>query len=111
MIVWTAIVVGLVAGVTIFAYFRIIAPLNQLRAILRRLAQGDFRPVLLSSRHGLFRETSLHVRKISELLQQLDQQIAAEEFSLNAILSSMVEGVIITDRTQRIRLANESLQR
>ncbi|HEY5742473.1 MAG TPA: ATP-binding protein [Terrimicrobiaceae bacterium] len=111
MIVWTAIVVGLVAGVTIFAYFRIIAPLNQLRAILRRLAQGDFRPVLLSSRHGLFRETSLHVRRISELLQQLDQQIAAEEFSLNAILSSMVEGVIITDRTQRIRLANESLQR
>ena len=51
------------------------------------------------------------MRRISELLQQLDQQIAAEGFSLKAILSSMVEGVVITDRAQRIRLANESLER
>ena len=94
-----------------FAYFRIVAPFNQLRAVLRRLAQGDFRPVLLSSRKGVLRETSVDVRRISELLQQLDQQIAAEGFSLKAILSSMVEGVVITDRTQRIRLANDSLQR
>jgi two-component system phosphate regulon sensor histidine kinase PhoR len=101
----------LVIGAIFFAYFRIVVPLNQLRAILRRLAQGDFRPVLLSSRTGVLRETSADVRRISELLQQLDQQIAAEGFSLKAILSSMVEGVVITDRTQRIRLANDSLQR
>lgn len=110
MIFWTEILVGcLVVGA--IAYFRIVAPFNQLRAVLRRLAQGDFRPVLLSSRKGVLRETSVDVRRISELLQQLDQQIAAEGFSLKAILSSMVEGVVITDRTQRIRLANDSLQR
>jgi two-component system, OmpR family, phosphate regulon sensor histidine kinase PhoR len=97
--------------VAIFAYFRVIAPFNQLRGVLRRLAQGDFRPVLLSSRSGVLRQTAADVRRISELLQQLDQQIAAEGFSLKAILSSMVEGVVITDRTQQIRLANESLQR
>ena len=51
------------------------------------------------------------MRRISELLQQLDQQITDEGFSLKAILSSMVEGVVITDRAQRIRLVNESLQR
>ena len=67
--------------------------------------------MLLSSGKGVLRETSADVRRISELLQQLDQQIAAEGFSLKAILSSMVEGVVITDRTQRIRLANDSLQR
>ena len=59
----------------------------------------------------IFRETSADVRRISELLQQLDQQITDEGFSLKAILSSMAEGVIITDRAQRIRLVNESLQR
>ena len=95
----------------ILVYFRIIAPLNQLRAILRRLARGDFRPVLLSSRKGVLHETANDVRRISELLQQLDQQISDEGFSLKAILSSMVEGVVITDRAQRIRLVNESLQR
>jgi two-component system, OmpR family, phosphate regulon sensor histidine kinase PhoR len=98
-----------VAG--IFGYFRVVAPFNELRAVLRRLAQGDFRPVLLSSHQGLLQETYADVRRISELLQQLDQQIAAEGFSLKAILSSMVEGVVITDRGQRIRLANESLER
>ena len=95
----------------VFAYFRIVVPFNKLRAVLRRLAQGDFRPVLLSSHQGLLQETYADVRRISELLQQLDQQIAAEGFSLKAILSSMVEGVVITDRAQQIRLANESLER
>jgi two-component system phosphate regulon sensor histidine kinase PhoR len=108
---WTAVLVACLVAGAILAYCRIIVPLNQLRAILRRLALGDFRPVLLSSRKGILRETSCDVRRISELLQQLDQQIADEGFSLKAILSSMVEGVVITDRAQRIRLVNESLQR
>ena len=86
-------------------------PLNQLRAVLRRLAHGDFRPVLFGTRKGFLRETSGDVRRISELLQQLDQQITDEGFSLKAILSSMVEGVVITDRAQRVRLVNESLKR
>lgn len=92
-------------------YFRIIVPFNQLREALRRLAGRDFRPVLLDSRHGVFRETASNVQRISELLQQLDQQITDDGFSLRAILSSMVEGVFITDRSQRIRLVNEPLQR
>ena len=92
-------------------YFRIVVPFNQLREALRRLAGRDFRPVLLDSRHGVFRETASNVQRISELLQQLDQQISDDGFSLRAILSSMVEGVFITDRSQRIRLVNEPLQR
>jgi two-component system, OmpR family, phosphate regulon sensor histidine kinase PhoR len=108
---WTAILVSCAIAGAIFAYFRIIVPFNELRAVLHRLARGDFRPVLLSLRKGVLHETAGDVRRISELLQQLDQQIADEGFSLRAILSSMVEGVVITDRAQRIRVVNESLQR
>ena len=111
MTFWTAILIGCAVAGAILVYFRIIAPFNQMRAILRRLARGDFRPVLLSSRKGVLHETANDVRRISELLQQLDQQISDEGFSLKAILSSMVEGVVITNRAQRIRLVNESLQR
>ncbi|MET0253507.1 MAG: ATP-binding protein [Terrimicrobiaceae bacterium] len=111
MTLWTTILVGCALAGAILAYFRIIVPLNQLRVVLRRLANGDFRPALFGSRKGVLRETSGDVRRISELLQQLDQQIENEGFSLKAILSSMVEGVVITDRSQRIRLVNESLQR
>ena len=67
----------MIAGV--LAYFRIVAPFNELRAVLRRLAQGDFRPVLLSSHQGLLQETYADVRRISELLQQLDQQSFQKE--------------------------------
>ncbi len=57
----------------------------------------------------MFRESTKDVRVIAETLQQFDRQILDEGFSLRAILSSMVEGVLITDRAQRIRLVNEAL--
>ncbi len=109
MSLWWALL-GLAAIAAAFlAYVRVIQPYQQLREAIRRLACRDFRPMLLNSRQGVFAETAGHVRKISELLQQLDQQITDEGFSLRAILSSMVEGVLITDRAQRIRLVNEPL--
>lgn len=112
MISWIQII-GTVAvfAAAAYLYFRVILPFNHLRESLRRLAEHDYRPVLLESRWGVFRETSRHVRRISELLQQLDRQIADEGFSLRAILSSMVEGVLILDRHQNIRLVNEALHR
>jgi len=109
---WTALLgIGIATAAGFFLYSKVILPLSQLRETLRRLAAGDFRPVLMNSRKGVFKETSGHVRRISEQLQQLDRQIADEGFSLRAILSSMVEGVLITDHTQRIRLINEPLHR
>jgi two-component system phosphate regulon sensor histidine kinase PhoR len=108
---WTAFALLGAVVVLVVVYFRVVVPFNQLREALRRLAGRDFRPVLLDQRRGIFRETASNVQRISELLQQLDQQITDDGFSLRAILSSMVEGVFITDRAQRIRLVNEPLQR
>lgn len=99
------------AGALAFLYFRVIQPFRELREVLRRLAAKDFRPVLLKSRHGMFHNTITEVRKISELLQHYERQVTDEGFSLRAILSSMVEGVLITDRAGRVRLVNEPLQR
>jgi len=109
---WTALPgIGIATAAGVYLYFKVVRPLSQLRETLRRMAAGDFRPVLMNSRRGAFQETSGHIRRISEQLQQLDRQIADEGFSLRAILSSMVEGVLITDRSQRIRLVNEPLHR
>lgn len=110
MTFWTVTFVLVLAGIAaLVLYSRVWLPAQQLRETLRRLAEGDFRPVLINSRRGVFRETAGHVRRISEQLQQLDRQIADEGFSLRAILSSMVEGVLITDQALRIRLVNEPL--
>lgn len=98
-------------GALIYLYFRVVRPFQELCEVLRRLASQDFRPVLLKSRHAVLRETIGHVRKISELLQHYERQVTDEGFSLRAILSSMVEGVLITDRAGRVRLVNEPLHR
>lgn len=98
---------GFTAGLG--AYFEIIRPFLRLRKSLHRLADRDFSAMPLSSSPGLFKGSMRDIRKISELLQHLDRQITDEGFSLRAILSSMVEGVLIADRSQRIRLVNDAL--
>ena len=74
------VIVGVAAGLLLaaYVYYQFIVPFNELRESLKRLAAYDFRPVLLRSRLGVFREASAQVRRISELLQQLDRQIADE---------------------------------
>jgi len=109
-LVWAVIaVLGVLVALVLF--FEVIRPLAQLRTAIRRLAQGDPRPVILRTRSSLFGDSSRHLREISEKLQQLNRQVVDEGFSLRAILASMVEGVIIVDRSQRIRLANEAFRR
>jgi two-component system, OmpR family, phosphate regulon sensor histidine kinase PhoR len=108
--VWAAGGVLLVVLV-VFLISEVMYPLLALRRALARLAAGDFKPVLSRTRSGLFWKSALRMRTVSEMLQRLDRQISDEGFSLRAILSSMVEGVLIVDPSQRIRLANDALGR
>lgn len=73
------------------------------------MASGNFRIPAVQDEPGQYAETTRHVKRISELLLQLDRQIANEDLSLRGILSGMVEGILIIDRTQRITLVNEAL--
>jgi two-component system phosphate regulon sensor histidine kinase PhoR len=106
---WAALasVFVIVAGLVI--YLEVLRPYARLRESLRRLAGHNFSPAPLPSTGGLFKGPVRDIRKISELLQQLDRQVTDEGFSLRAILSSMVEGVLIADRSQRVRLVNDAL--
>lgn len=104
---WVVLVVAI--AILAFGWFEVLVPAYRLRVALRRLAQRDFRPFILAPAPLLYRQATRDVRAVTELLQQLDRQIADEGFSLRAILSGMVEGVLITDRSQRIRLVNEAL--
>ena len=90
-------------------HFKILRPYARMRQSLRRLAERDFGLAPLPSTAGIFKGPVRDIRKISELLQQLDRQVTDEGFSLKAILSGMVEGVLIADRSQKVRLVNEAL--
>jgi len=92
-----------------FIYFEVVLPFAHIRATLRALATRNFSTIILANQPRLFKGSAADIQKIAELLQQLDRQVSDEEFNLKAILSSMVEGVLIADRSHRIRLANDAL--
>jgi len=56
-----------------------------------------------------FMRLGLSLEKISTTQQTLKQQIEQERFNLRAILSSMVEGVLVVRADHSIQLANTSL--
>jgi two-component system, OmpR family, phosphate regulon sensor histidine kinase PhoR len=83
--------------------------LSRIRRNVRHLLQqgkvdeiSDGLPVIRATLQDLHR---LEVR-----LREIGRQATEEDFSLRAILSSMVEGVMILDRQFRIRLLNQRLQ-
>ena len=106
---WALVAAGAFATAGLLLYFQIVRPYLRVRESLRRLANRNFAETPLPSAKGLFKGPVSDVRRISDLLQQLDRQITDEGFSLRAILSSMVEGVLIADRSQKVRLVNDAL--
>ena len=86
----------------------IVLPAGELLEILRRIASGDFRPVILSGLPGIFRKPAGELRVIAETLARQKSLLAEEEFSIAVILESMTEGVVITGEDLRIRLVNKA---
>jgi two-component system, OmpR family, phosphate regulon sensor histidine kinase PhoR len=59
---------------------------------------------------GIAREIHQDLKEMARRQREIEQYIADEDFSLRAILASMVEGVLIADGQMQIRLVNERLQ-
>jgi two-component system phosphate regulon sensor histidine kinase PhoR len=100
-------VVGLGAlGVLLVSLWR---RLQFLREEVRRMV-GD--ETLSHSPPGprIVREIHRDLREIARRQQEIARRIAEEDFSLRAILTSMVEGVLIADGNMQIRLVNERLR-
>jgi two-component system, OmpR family, phosphate regulon sensor histidine kinase PhoR len=58
----------------------------------------------------ILREIHQDLQEIAKRQLQITRQIAEEDFSMRAILASMVEGVLIADGNMLIRLTNDRLQ-
>ena len=103
------ILVALLGGVFFWWLLALVVfPLGELFFNLRRIASGDFRPVILGATPVFFRRVADDLRRTAELLASQKELIAEEEFSLSIILESMTEGVVVTGSDLRIRLMNRS---
>jgi two-component system phosphate regulon sensor histidine kinase PhoR len=107
MIYWALILIA--AGALLWWFVcSVLMPAREVMATLRRIALGDFRPVILSSVSPFFRQAAMDLRVTAETLALQKTLLAEEEFSLSVILESMTEGVVITGSDLRIRVANKA---
>lgn len=86
----------------------VVVPARELLAELKRIASGDYRPVILTGTPIIFRKASANLRVVAETLAGQQALLAEEEFSLSMILGRMTEGVVIVGTDLRIRLMNEA---
>ena len=82
--------------------------LAQVRRAIRHLALEQ-EITSTTSRPAIVREIYDDLHQIAHRQQKFAQLIADEDFSLRAILGSMVEGVLVANRDLTIRLANDRL--
>jgi two-component system phosphate regulon sensor histidine kinase PhoR len=96
---------GLVSLLAIALWHRVLI----LHREVRHLVMGEaLCPEIPGPR--ILREIHDDLKVIARAQREFVWRIADEDFSLQAILASMVEGVLIADSDMHIRLANERLQ-
>jgi two-component system phosphate regulon sensor histidine kinase PhoR len=104
LIVWL-ISLGILSLVAIMLWHRLLVLRREVRHLLadRPLTYEVPGPRIV-------REIHADLKEIARREGEIARQFADEDFSLRAILASMVEGVLIADGDLQIRLVNERLQ-
>lgn len=83
--------------------------LRRITAIVDDLVGSKRPPSFILHGNRLVRGIAFGLEQLADQRERMQRQISQEEFNLQAILSSMVEGVMVVDTTRAIRLVNASL--
>ena len=102
--VWL-VFVGAVALLAIMLWRRVLLLRREVRSLV---TDGTLSHEFRGPR--IFREIHQDLVEMAKRQRAIKRQIADEDFSLRAILASLVEGVLIADGDMRIRLTNDRLQ-
>lgn len=108
---WTLLllVVGTVAAGWVWAM--VYRPMMQLRRLIQDLAENQ-RPTGFVARGAWGLEESIsNLERVAKRLEGISSREESERFSLQAILGSLAEGVMVSDGEGKITLANEAFLR
>ncbi|MDZ4817041.1 MAG: ATP-binding protein [Verrucomicrobiota bacterium] len=82
-----------------------------LNATLIQIARGDYHSELTRPDHSRGHDGDyLLLREIRSRLLALEKKVSEEEFDLRGVFQSMIEGVMIIDHDNRIRLCNDAFR-
>ena len=92
-------------------YRALFRPIGDLASIIRALQRGERPSTFVVRGPGYFARLASGLETVADEQSRIRKQAAEEHFNLNAILSSMVEGVMVVDTGHTIRLVNRSFGR
>lgn len=95
----------LTAGLAVWLWCQLLRIRRNVRRLVHQGKVEEF-----TGGFPVVREALQNLYQLEVRLREIGRQASEEDFSLRAILSSMVEGVMILDRQLRIRLLNQRLQ-
>lgn len=98
-------------GLTFFLSVFISRPLREMSLIAKAMAKGDFsRKVSIHSRDEIG-DLARALNAMSDDIKDKIESVNSERAKLDLVLSSMFEGVIVTDGDEKIILMNPSLRK
>lgn len=86
-------------------------PLSEMSAIAKSMAQGDFSKKAVVHTSDEIGELARSLNLMSEEIKDKIGKVDSERAKLDLVLSSMFEGVIVTDDKEKIILMNPSLRK
>lgn len=105
-------VVGVAAvGVSFWVSRRLSAPVYELRRVAQSIADGDFRTEVPHSRSRELAELASAIGSMSKRLEEQFLEVTRQRNELEAVLSSMSEGVIALDPDSRVLFVNRAAER
>lgn len=106
-------VIGLIFAIIIgfVSVGRIVKPVNQLREASKLIAEGDFDKRIEVKTKDEIEELSISFNQMAEKLKFTIGELKEKNIKLDAILSSMQEGLIALDKGNKVISVNESAKK
>lgn len=98
-------------GLTFLVSVFVSRPLTEMSAIAKSMAQGDFSKKTAIHTQDEIGELARSLNLMSEEIKDKIGKVDSERAKLDLVLSSMFEGVIVTDEKESIILMNPSLRK
>lgn len=90
---------------------RIIKPVNRIIQVSRKFSEGDFSHRIMESSKDEIGELAATLNKMAEDLEDKIKEIKSQNQELAAIFNSMIEGIIVVDKSARIISINPAIEK
>ena len=102
------LILVLTGGISLYFFRRISNRIRRLNAFSRRVAEGDFRPMLLEPTNDELADLSSTLNQTALRLDKTIRTLTEERNQSAAVLASMEEGVLVISPDQRVIFCNNA---